>query len=297
MAYPNNYKEEGLGEIEMINIDNIKKNFDDRRILNGVSFSVKNGEIYGIIGKNGAGKTTLMNIIAGLLVPNGGTFNLVSESNQKVGYLPDIPAFFDYLTTGEYIDYLLLDSKNKSKRKEELLVLVGLNGKEKIKTMSRGMKQRLGLAATLVNNPQVLLFDEPTSALDPQGRHEFVEILKKLREEGHSIVLSTHILADMERICDRVGFLHNGIIEKEMCVNDLLEGKKDSWIVTFNKKLQSLSCSQVEITLLNDDTFTYLFESENQKLMLQFLMETDASITSIKNKTISLDELFEEVCQ
>ena len=115
LAYPNNYKEEGLGEIEMINIDNIKKNFDDRRILNGVSFSVKNGEIYGIIGKNGAGKTTLMNIIAGLLVPNGGTFNLVSESNQKVGYLPDIPAFFDYLTTGEYIDYLLLVSKNKSK--------------------------------------------------------------------------------------------------------------------------------------------------------------------------------------
>ena len=208
-------------------------------MLNGVSFSINNCEIYGLIGKNGAGKTTLMNIIAGLSKSDEGSYSIGEETaTSSIGYLPDIPAFFDYLTAQEYIDFLLMNVDRTNERKTHLLQLVGLKGNEKIKSMSRGMKQRLGVASALVTDPKVLLLDEPTSALDPQGRHELMEILKQLKADGRSIVLSTHILADMEMVCDKVGFLHDGVIKNEIRVSELLSGKQDSWEIEFETEFK-----------------------------------------------------------
>ena len=205
----------------MLNVNSITKSFENHKVLNGVSFSINNGEIYGLIGKNGAGKTTLMNIVAGLSKSDEGSYSIGDETaTSSIGYLPDIPAFFDYLTAQEYIDFLLMNVDRTKERKTHLLQLVGLKGNEKIKSMSRGMKQRLGVASALVTDPQVLLLDEPTSALDPQGRHELMEILKQLKADGRSIVLSTHILADMEKVCDKVGFLHDGVIKNEIRIGE-----------------------------------------------------------------------------
>ena len=196
----------------MLKVDGIRKSFSGNDVLRGVSFSIKQGEIYGLIGKNGAGKTTLLNIMAGLMDKDAGTL----KKDGVIGYLPDLPNFFEYLKTDEYLDFLLMDKDKK--RRDELLDMVGLKSGLKVKTMSRGMRQRLGIAAALVNNPDIILFDEPTSALDPLGRKDVKDILLNLKDKGKTIVLSTHILADMDKICDRAGFLHNGIIAKEVDV-------------------------------------------------------------------------------
>lgn len=282
----------------MLTVNGITKSFENHKVLNGVSFSINNGEIYGLIGKNGAGKTTLMNIIAGLSKSDEGSYSIGDETaTSSIGYLPDIPAFFDYLTAQEYIDFLLMNVDRTKERKTHLLQLVGLNGNEKIKSMSRGMKQRLGVASALVTDPKVLLLDEPTSALDPQGRHELMEILKQLKADGRSIVLSTHILADMEKVCDKVGFLHNGVIKNEIRVSELLSGEQDSWEIEFEAELEFPAHNETALCVTPTGEKSYLFETADQKYLLQYLASLPKKIVSIRNKAISLDELFEEVCK
>lgn len=282
----------------MLNVNSITKSFENHKVLNGVSFSINNGEIYGLIGKNGAGKTTLMNIIAGLSKSDEGSYSIGEETaTSSIGYLPDIPAFFDYLTAQEYIDFLLMNVDRTKERKTHLLQLVGLNGNEKIKSMSRGMKQRLGVASALVTDPKVLLLDEPTSALDPQGRHELMEILKQLKADGRSIVLSTHILADMEKVCDKVGFLHNGVIKNEIRVSELLSGEQDSWEIEFEAELEFPAHNETALCVTPTGEKSYLFETADQKYLLQYLASLPNKIVSIRNKAISLDELFKEVCK
>ena len=211
--------------VRMIVVDKIEKIFDNHKVLKGISFSVEKGEVYGLIGKNGAGKTTLMNILAGLSSADSGTFMIGGKNRDfykntiRIGYLPDLPSFFEYLSIGEYLNYLLMN-KNPE-RKKQLLQLVELSEKDRISTLSRGMRQRLGIAASIVNDPEILLLDEPTSALDPGGRADVMRILCELKKEGKAIILSTHILTDMERVCDRVGFLSGGIIKKNMCISEL----------------------------------------------------------------------------
>lgn len=282
----------------MLNVNSIAKSFENHKVLNGVSFSINNGEIYGLIGKNGAGKTTLMNIIAGISKPDEGNFSIGKENaTDTIGYLPDLPAFFDYLTAQEYLDFLLMNTDRTNERRTHLLQLVGLRGSEKIKSMSRGMKQRLGIAAALVTDPKVLLLDEPTSALDPQGRHELMEILRQLKADGRSIVLSTHILADMEKVCDKVGFLHDGVIKNEVWVSELLSGKQDSWEIEFETVIELPIYNKTAMFVVPTSEKSYVFETEDQKYLLRYLASLPTKIVSIRNKTISLDELFEEVCK
>lgn len=282
----------------MLNVKGITKSFENRKVLNGVSFSINDGEIYGLIGKNGAGKTTLMNIIAGISKIDEGNYSIGEETDtRKIGYLPDIPAFFNYLTAQEYIDFLLMNVDRRNERRTYLLQLVGLKGNEKIRSMSRGMKQRLGVASALVTDPAVLLLDEPTSALDPQGRHELMEILKQLKADGRSIVLSTHILADMEKVCDKVGFLHDGVIKNEIRVSELLSGKQDSWEIEFETEFGFPTYNKTSMCVIPTSKKSYVFETTDQKYLLQYLASLPAKIVSIRNKVLSLDDLFEEVCK
>lgn len=280
----------------MLTINNICKRYDEKKVLNGVTITIPTGSIYGLIGKNGAGKTTLMSIVAGLQKADSGT---IEKGGRVISYLPDIPGFYDYLTCKEYLNFLLADWKgDKKERSEYLLSLVSLDGKTVIKNMSRGMKQRLGIAASLVNNPDIILFDEPTSALDPAGRIELMEIIVKLKQQGKTIVLSTHILADMEKICDEVGFLHDGIIKKSYSVKDL--EKDSSFIVEFKNLYQHTSYCDFLTEKMESDTIVR-FELkdnslDNQKRFFTYLGTLDNQILSIKNEVCSLDELFKEIC-
>ena len=212
----------------MLLVENIEKSFGDNHVLRGISFRVGKGRIYGLIGKNGAGKTTLINIIAGITSPDSGRCRInnteitVVNKPQNIGYLPDSPNYYEYLTCGEYLDFLLME--NHSVRRKELLDLVELSSGTKIATMSRGMRQRLGIAAAIAGNPDVVLLDEPTSALDPGGRADVARILLGLKDSGKTVLLSTHILADMEKVCDQVGFLSDGIIKKSQDIAELDKG-------------------------------------------------------------------------
>lgn len=288
----------------MVKVDGIRKTFGAHEVLKGVSFEIKEGTIYGLIGKNGAGKTTLMNIMTGLLEANGGTVDMGSsawESKNKssVGYLPDLPNFYDYLTTDEYLDFLLMDSNPV--RRNDLLKMVGLSSGLRIRTMSRGMKQRLGIAAVLVNDPDVILLDEPTSALDPAGRADVRNILMKLKAEGKTVILSTHILADMDSICDKAGFLSQGVIVREV---DIARSRESAsvMIVTFavQPDLDTLRKYAPNLTVENQQQVKITLDKadrlHSQQSILEGLGKMQQEITSISSKSFSLDDIFQEVC-
>ena len=280
----------------MISVQNIAKSFGENTVLKDVSLFVNEASIYGLIGHNGAGKTTLMSIMAGLSKADRGSYDYGGE---KISYLPDIPGFFDYLTTGEYIQFLMSGTRiGSGPTKEELLRQVGLTGKIKISKMSRGMRQRLGIAAALVNDPDILLLDEPTSALDPAGRIELMQILGDLRRQGKSILLSTHILADMEKLCDEVGFLYKGIISRTVNVRDL--NNRNTWIVQLNSNpdVMDISCDQVSV--IGDRQLRIVIDGnehiQNQQNALKWLSSLDSMIVSIRNESRTLEDLFQEVC-
>ncbi len=279
----------------MIKLNDIKKTFGMNQVLKGVSFQIDDGSIYGLIGRNGAGKTTLMNIMSGLMKADGGSFTI----DKKVGYLPDLPAFYEYLTTDEYLDFLLMN-KNPERR-DKLLETVGLPKGAKVKTMSRGMRQRLGIAAVLVNNPDVILLDEPTSALDPAGRNDVKDILLRLKNEGRTIILSTHILADMDSICDKAGFLSRGVIAREV---DVAKSRQENSavIVKFASEPDLDKLYQFTQDIIKLDAVTVrlnINESEkinSQQKVLQGLGSLSQEITSISSAAVSLDSIFQEVC-
>lgn len=185
--------------MNVLTIKNLSKSFSGHHVIQNLTFDVPEHSIYGFIGKNGSGKTTTMKMVLGLLKPDNGTIEVCGEpvqygnskTNKYVGYLPDVPEFYDYMTPIEYLrlcgDISGIPHRKITIRSEEMLGLVGLtSAKKRIGTFSRGMKQRLGIAQALINEPKLLICDEPTSALDPIGRIEILEILSKSKGKNHS---------------------------------------------------------------------------------------------------------------
>lgn len=219
--------------MNMLEIHGLKKRFGEKEVLRGLDMTVREHSIFGFIGKNGAGKTTAMKTVLGLLKADGGEILVNGEAvrygksstNRYIGYLPDVPEFYSFMTAPEYLRFCTeIGSSDRSasgSRISELLELVGLSGEHhRIKGFSRGMKQRLGIAQALLGKPKLLICDEPTSALDPVGRKEILDILLAVREET-TVLFSTHILTDVERICTDVAFLNNGTIEFSGGISEL----------------------------------------------------------------------------
>ncbi|NLU32500.1 MAG: ABC transporter ATP-binding protein [Clostridiaceae bacterium] len=206
----------------ILEVNRLYKSFGSHEVLKGLDMDVPEHSIFGFVGQNGAGKTTTMKIILGLLKPDSGSVTVCGEkvtygetrTNRFIGFLPDVPEFYGYMRPLEYLklcgEITGIEKNRIRSRSEELLELVGLkNEKKRIGGFSRGMKQRLGIAQALLNEPKILICDEPTSALDPVGRKEILDIL--LAAKGKTTILfSTHILSDVERICDHIAVLHGG---------------------------------------------------------------------------------------
>ena len=211
--------------MNILEIDNLYKSFGSNNIINGLNLKVRENSIFGFIGENGAGKTTTMKMILGFLKPDSGIIRVCGEevkfgetkTNKFIGYPPDVPEYYGYMTPHEYLklcgEITNMKKSDIKKKSEELLELVGLSDykKRKISKFSRGMKQRLGIAQALLNEPKLLICDEPTSALDPIGRKEILDILLKVKERT-TVIFSTHILSDVERICDEIAILRDGKI-------------------------------------------------------------------------------------
>jgi ABC-2 type transport system ATP-binding protein len=216
----------------MIRIESLTKVYGQVRALDGLSLHVEPGVVYGFLGPNGAGKTTTLRILSGLARPTDGQAMINGKEigapgvdvRAMIGVLPEEPAFYPWMTAREYLcDFIAplygVSPAEARQRTKELLETVGLAeaGKRRLHGFSRGMRQRMGLAAALVHRPAVLLLDEPVSALDPAGRKEVLDLIESLRGQC-TILLSTHILADVERVCDVVGIIAKGrLIVQEEC--------------------------------------------------------------------------------
>ncbi len=205
-----------------------------RPILFDLSFDVSRGEVFGYIGPNGAGKTTTLKVLMGLAAPDAGEMTVLGRRHadrswrHAVGYLPEHPYLYDYLTATEYLEYVGalfgLPKARRSDRARELLAIVGLERDARVpmRRFSKGMLQRAGLAQALVNDPELIVLDEPMSGLDPMGRHLVRNLILRLRDEGKTVLFSTHILSDAETLCDRVGVLRGGRLLRVGALGDML---------------------------------------------------------------------------
>ena len=214
---------------------NLIKTYGKIEALKGVSVTVEKGEIYGLLGQNGAGKTTLIKILLGITKPSFGEAQLLDEEagtasvRARVGYLPEDHRFPDYHTGYSLMDMyaalLEVSSAERQKRIPEMLELVGIKGRMhyKIRTYSKGMKQRLGIAQAMIQDPDVIFLDEPTDGVDPVGRREIRAIMQQLKERGKTIFLNSHLLGEVELICDRVGILQQGEMIRSGSIAELTQ--------------------------------------------------------------------------
>jgi ABC-2 type transport system ATP-binding protein len=210
----------------MIKVANLVKNYRNVEALKAISFEVDKGSVFGFIGRNGAGKTTTMNILTGLIRFNSGKIFIKGKDFLKhkrelvksIGYLPETPAFYNYMNAYQYLNFMRdiigFDAEKSGKYIKRLIEMVKLTkqAKRRISGYSRGMKQRLALAAAFMNNPEILFLDEPASALDPEGRLEMLELIESLKNDRITIFISTHILNDAERVCDKICIIDEGKI-------------------------------------------------------------------------------------
>jgi ABC-2 type transport system ATP-binding protein len=223
-----------IGEA-VIATDRLVKRYGRIEALGGVSLSVAHGEIYGLLGQNGAGKTTMVKVLLGIIRETAGEASLLgrpagtADVRSRVGYLPEDHHFPDYHSGYSLLDYygalLGVPRSERRRRIPEYLELVGLKGRMryKIRTYSKGMKQRLGIAQAIFHDPEVIFLDEPTDGVDPVGRREIRRIMQELKDRGKTIFLNSHLLGEVELICDRVGILQKGEMVREGTVAALTQ--------------------------------------------------------------------------
>lgn len=293
----------------MVKIRGLKKAYGNFSVLRGLDMNINDGDIYGFLGRNGCGKTTTMNIIADIIEKDDGEIELNGGKPVKIGYLPESPMIFGYMTAREYLGYIAscVDYEGDiDKRVSEVIEIVGLASAadRRAKGFSRGMTQRLGMGAAILGKPDLLLFDEPTSALDPQGRLEVIEIINRLKEMGCTIVLSTHILSDVERVANRIGIMTGGMLAEEGGLSDILK-KYGGEIVNLTVKNlareDKIALLSVDFARAEYDEKLNLFRfgsdnaDETAKRLIKLLAERDMIAESFKIGTATLEEIFRKV--
>lgn len=218
-----------------------------RDVVNAVdnlTLTVEEGEIFGFLGPNGAGKTTTIKTLLGLIFPTAGEAYVLGAPagdisvKHRIAYLPESPYFYEHLTAREVVRFYAhlfgLSGADAARRADELLDLVGLqaDSRKNLRQFSKGMLQRVGIAQSLINDPQLLFYDEPTSGLDPIAHQDIRNLILRLKEQGKTIFLSSHQLSDVEMVCDRVSIIHKGILRKLGRVEDLIAGGQVEIVAT-----------------------------------------------------------------
>jgi ABC-2 type transport system ATP-binding protein len=287
-------------------IENVHKFFKvgfipkKKEILKGVSFSVAESEIFGYLGPNGAGKTTTLKCILGLIFPDRGKIEIFGQphleprAKERLGFLPENPYFYDYLTAREFLDfYAQLFRVKKDEREERVASLLNLVGMDRardlqLRKFSRGMLQRIGLAQALVNEPSLVLLDEPLGGLDPLGRKEIRDIIIRLKAEGKTVFLCSHILQDIEMICDRVAIIVDGKILSQGPLTDLISEKILFTEITLSGLGESLSAH-------GGRTLIKVFHEEKIQEILDLVKNRNAKIHSLIPRTQTLEDLFVEM--
>lgn len=290
----------------ILKTNNLTKTFSKQTAVSNVNMNIKKGDIYGFIGQNGAGKTTLIKMVVGLATPTSGSIELFGDKNldkqrRKIGTVIEAPAFVPYLSAKEnmHIQREILGSKDKSAI-DELLKFVGLGdvGKKKVKNFSLGMKQRLGIAMTLIGNPEFLVLDEPTNGLDPKGIIEIRETLKKLNQErGLTILISSHILGELSKLATRYGILNKGVLVEEFTDAELNERCQDGLIVKVDNVQKASEVLRRELntdkfSVLNVDTLEILDFTDKSDVVTKALAKNNIAVYSIAQKSVDLEKYF-----
>ncbi|HUR98784.1 MAG TPA: ABC transporter ATP-binding protein [Pyrinomonadaceae bacterium] len=303
----------------IVEIENLTKDYEvgfwrkkKVRALEGLTLTVAPGQIFGFLGGNGAGKTTTIKILMGLLFPTSGTARILGSDiadvsmHRRIGYCPENPYFYDYLTASELMKYFGelfgLSQNERTRRTAELLAKVGLDEKDwnkQLRKFSKGMLQRVGLAQALVNEPEIVFFDEPMSGLDPIGRREIRELIIELREKGTTVFMSTHILSDVEALCDEVAILRGGKLTATGNLDDLLatQGDRQTYEVSLkNVKAAQLSNSYITIPNAAGVTVHVGEETEVEKVLSE-ARAAGGKLVSVQIVRQSLEELFVEASE
>ena len=293
-----------------ITVKNLTKIYGEQKAVNNISFSVNKGEIVGFLGPNGAGKSTTMKMITGYLQPDAGDItvadiNVTKEplaAKKKVGYLPESNALYYEMYVKEYLDFIagIHHLPNKKEAINKVIEQVGLT-KEKTKKLgqlSKGYKQRVGLAAALLHDPEVLILDEPTSGLDP---NQIVEIRNVIKEQGKDklVLFSSHILQEVEAICDRVIIINKGKIVADDKLSNLQKTSTTNIVkVSFKEALEQewLRRLQAVSSVNKLDAYNWTLETEEpevvRKSLLQLALEHNLNIVSLQSESKSLEEVF-----
>ena len=305
--------------MSVIEVNNLTKDYEvgfwrkrKVRALDGLSLSIDGGQIFGFLGANGAGKTTTLKLLMRLIFPTGGNARILGHDiqdvsmHQRIGYLPENPYFYDYLTAREFLDYCAqifgYPAATRKKRAADLLARVKLDEKRwdtQLRKFSKGMLQRVGLAQSLVNDPEIVFLDEPMSGLDPVGRREVRDLIAALRDEGKTVFMCSHILSDIEVLCDRVAILKKGRLAQVGYLDELRRKTEDPnrmEVMATGTDAESLRehLPQAEIAPtprglrieINSET-----EIEN---VLAALRKAGGKIVSVQPVNQSLEELFLE---
>lgn len=295
----------------MIVLKNVDKSYEQGfwsrkiKVLHDLSLEISKGEIFGFLGHNGAGKTTTIKLMLNLLRPDNGTITIngIPASNplsrQNIGYLPDQPYFYDYLTAAEFLHFSAkLYTTKPEAQVSRLLTLVGLGSSAgtQLRKFSRGMLQRLGFAQALISDPDILILDEPMTGLDPSGRYEMRELMLKLRNEGKTIFFSSHILSDAEMICDRVGIITNGRLVNIGKLNELISEQVQSVLIESEfETLADIKKAGAEFDngLVQDNKlFISLTEPADVSAALTKIQSNNGKIISVLPRRQTLEDLF-----
>jgi ABC-2 type transport system ATP-binding protein len=293
-----------------IEVQNISKSYGSQKALDNVSFSIKKGEIVGFLGPNGAGKSTLMKILTTFINADEGTAtvngNDVNEAQlkvqQSVGYLPEHNPLYLDLYVREYLEFNADVYKVSKSRIEEVIQLTGLapESHKKIGQLSKGFRQRVGLATALLHNPDVLILDEPTTGLDPNQLVEIRNVIKNVGKDK-TVFLSTHIMQEVEAICDRVIIIDNGKIVTDKKLDKLVSEEKEQIIeVEFDKAIEStLLASLVDLKSYQNTsgtlwTLTFNTEEDMRPKVFDFAHDNGLKTLQISLKSKNLEQIFRE---
>jgi ABC-2 type transport system ATP-binding protein len=299
---------------EIVQIQDVVKDFRPgfglrrKRVLHGVSFEVLEGEIFGFVGPNGAGKTTTLKILMGLIRPTEGRATILgrdvaeSEFRDQIGFLPENPYFYPFLTAREILDFYArlsgVPSSRRASRVDELLQMVNLThaANARLRTFSKGMLQRVGVAQALIHDPEVVFLDEPMSGLDPIGRKEIRDVILALRAAGKTVFMNTHILPDVEMICDRVAIIVKGVIRHQGRIEDFLPEAEVSTAVVLSNLSSTVAAQieedfEVEMRGLGERVELVMSSKTTQKV-LGIALGSGAEVVSVTPHRNSLEDVF-----
>ena len=293
-----------------IEIHSLRKVFGEKVAVADLTLTVERGEVFGFLGPNGAGKTTAVKMLLGLIAPTSGEGKLLGfplgdhMGRERVGFLPEHFRFHDWLTAGEFLrlhgELYRMSSDRLRQRVPELLDLVGLapHAGKRLRTFSKGMLQRIGLAQALLNDPELVLLDEPTSGLDPVGRRLVRDIIHDLRKGGTTVFLNSHLLSEVEITCDRVAFIKHGVVLRTSILQELVEGE-------LTVELRARGLTSEVLSGLSRWSPSVRADGEHLSLTLageadlpdinRYLVERGVDVYSLSPQNISLEDLFIQI--